>query len=474
MHKWLPPALDYIQRWLEFQMRQSHQPGCVVAVAHKRRIVLERAFGCADAVAGTQLTARHRFRVASHSKSFTAAGVLRLRERGQLRLDDPVGGHVSGLHRNVAEVSIAQLLSHSAGLTRDGPDGGQWQDRRPFLNATELKGDLAAPPVIEPNSRFKYSNHGYGLLGLVIEAISGEPYGQFISREVIQPAGLMETDPNMPVRSGWALASGHSGVLPLGRRVIIPGGNCAEALAPATGFVSTAGDLALFFGQLDPAARHSVLSAASRREMIRPQWRDPYSSVERHYGLGIMSGKAEDWNWFGHFGAFQGFMSRTAALTGRDLAVSIVLNAIDGPAITWLEGILRILRMFADNGAPARHVSGWSGRWWNLWGAVDLVPMGSKVVVANPAWPNPFLDASELSVTGRDRGRVSLAGGLGHYGEQVRRTRARSDAPDTIWIGGNRFVPEKDFLKETSDRHRRSRRKGLRPVARRHDSGPGG
>ena len=74
MDDWLKPALDYIPQWLEYQMRETEQPGCVIAIVHKGRVVLERAFGHADIVARTPLTPRHRFRVASHSKTFTAAG----------------------------------------------------------------------------------------------------------------------------------------------------------------------------------------------------------------------------------------------------------------------------------------------------------------------------------------------------------------------------------------------------------------
>jgi len=69
MASWLKPALDYIPRWVEFQIRQHEQPGCVVAISHKGRVVLEEAFGYADFVKGVPLTPRHRFRVASHSKS---------------------------------------------------------------------------------------------------------------------------------------------------------------------------------------------------------------------------------------------------------------------------------------------------------------------------------------------------------------------------------------------------------------------
>ena len=103
MQKWLPAALDYIPRWIEFQMRQTETPGCVVAIAAKGDMVLEQAFGVADLGTGTALTALHRFRVASHSKSFTAAAIMKLREAGRLELDDPAGRFVDGLHPTVAE-----------------------------------------------------------------------------------------------------------------------------------------------------------------------------------------------------------------------------------------------------------------------------------------------------------------------------------------------------------------------------------
>ncbi len=83
MPKWLNAALDYIPRWLEFQLRYHEQPGCAIAVGYKGK-VFEWASG--DAGRGRPLTPRHRFRAASHSKSFAAAAVMKLREQGKLRL----------------------------------------------------------------------------------------------------------------------------------------------------------------------------------------------------------------------------------------------------------------------------------------------------------------------------------------------------------------------------------------------------
>jgi CubicO group peptidase (beta-lactamase class C family) len=453
MAAWLEAALDYIPRWLDYQMRQSEQPGCVIAIASRGRIVLDRAFGLADLGRDTALTPRHRFRVASHSKSFTAAGILKLREQGRLRLDDPVGQHVDGLHPEIAAATIAQLLSHTAGLVRDGADSGQWSDRRPFLDAEEIRADLAAGPVIPANTRLKYSNHGYGVLGFVIEAVTGEAYRDWIRREIVGPAGLEETEPDMPLGTAVPFARGHSGKLPLGRRVVIPGDNSTNALAPATGFVSTASDLARFFNQLAPEAETSLLSVASRREMVRGQWPEEHASAKRRYGMGIISSEIGAWSCFGHSGGFQGYITRTLTVPAEQLTVSVLTNAADGPAQSWAEGALHILQRFAKLGAPASELADWRGRWWGLWGAVDLVAIGDRVLVATPGLANPLLDASEITVTGKDEGRIALAGSFAHHGEPARLDRGADGAVTALSIGGGRLLPEAALAAELAARY---------------------
>ena len=453
MDPWLKPALAYVPDWVELQMRHTRQPGCIVAISYDGRIVLERAFGSADLAASEPLTPHHRFRVASHSKSFTAAGIMLLRERQQLRLDDQTGAYVPGLHPEIARTTLTQLLSHSAGVMRDGPDAGQFIARRAFLNRDELLADLQAPPAIDPNTRFKYSNHGFSLLGLVIEAVTGTPYADWITQNVIAPAGLKETTPDTPLPEGTPFARGHTAHWPSGRRWTVPGTEAANAIGPAAGFVSTAGDLVCFFAQLDPDAPRSLLSVASRREMVRPQWRNPHASVEGHYGLEIMSASLNGWDLFGHSGAFLGYASRTAVLPKRNLAISVLTNAIDGSAGTWLEGIIHILRTFATRGAPEPDVSGWTGRYWSPWGAFDLVPMDDVVLVANPLQINPFQDVAEIAVTSPDEGYLALANGYGSHGEPVRRERDAAGQVASVWLGGNLLRPEAEVAAELSRRY---------------------
>lgn len=454
MDRWLQAALDYIPSYLDYQVKLQHHPGCVVALAQRGNVIFERAFGLANLATGEPLTPRHRFRVASHSKSFTAAGVMKLREQGKVHLDARAGDYVRGLHAASARARIGQLLSHSAGFVRDGLDSSYFLDRKPFFNEEELLADLASlPPAIEPGTRFKYSNHGFGLLGQIIASVTGEPYNAWIQREVVDAVGLKETAPDMPIARGAPLASGHSCEFPLGRRAVIPGKMLAHAMAPATGFISTAADLARFFNQLSPAAKRSILSAESRREMTRRHWRNPDTTLEGYYGLGTINGSVDGWTWFGHSGAMPGYITRTATLVEPDVTLSVLTNAIDGSAGPWMDSLFSILRAFERNGAPTRQVRDWQGRWTTVWRAVDLVPMGNKVVLAAPSTPFPFANAGELKVSKRDLAHISRADGFGSFGEPVRRVRKRGKVAE-IWLASAKCIPAQELGKELKSRYR--------------------
>ncbi len=451
MEDWLERTAAYIPTWIDYQFRLPEQVGCLLAIVHEGELVLEYASGSANLATAEPLTPRHRFRVASHSKSFTVAGLMLLRESGRLKLDDTVGAFVPGLHDDVAQATLAQVMSHTAGLTRDGNAGNQFAGLRPFADKAELLADLGKPPVLDRNTRFKYSNHGFALLGLVIEAITGEPFPAWIRREVISAFGLTETEPDMPIPPGTPFARGHTGKALLGRRQVVAGDYSLNAVTPAGGFVSTAADLARFFSQLSPNAAASPLSLDSRREMARGQWKNPHATLATSYGLGIVSGTLRDWNWFGHSGGLLGYVSRTAVVPDRNLAISVLTNASDGLAWPLLDGVLHVARAFAEKGEPTEDVRGWTGRWWVAGGAIDLLPAGSRVLVAVPAFLNPVMDASEIEVIGPDVGRLALAAGYANHGESVRLVRDESGTPIEFWAQGTRLAPEPVVAKEMRD-----------------------
>src|SRR5262245_63776383 len=172
----------YADTWVALRGRTQRVPGVQVAVAVAGEVLLSSAHGFARLPrtngaddAGEPLTTSHLFRIASHSKTFTATAVMQLVEAGKLRLDDTAGEHLAALEGTpIGERTLAELLAHGGGVVRDSRDGDFWQLEREFPDAETLIAIcLDDADVLERNERFKYSNIGYGVVGLVIEKASG-------------------------------------------------------------------------------------------------------------------------------------------------------------------------------------------------------------------------------------------------------------------------------------------------------------
>src|SRR5215510_7805160 len=103
--------------------------------------------------------------------------------------------------------------------------------------------------------------------------------------------------------------------------------------------------------------------------------------------------------------------------------------------------------------AQPQKVREWSGRWWTLWGAVDLLPMGNKVIAVGPGFLNPMLDAAEIEITGRNAGRIAQTTGYGSQGEPVRCVRAKSGKIIEMWLGATKFLPAARVAREMEARY---------------------
>jgi hypothetical protein len=122
--------------------------------------------------------------------------------------------------------------------------------------------------------------------------------------------------------------------------------------------------------------------------------------------------------------------------------------ATDGPAESWVNGVIHILQAFRSGGGPAKKLMSWEGRWLSPWGAVDLVAMRKVVKVANPQSANPFLDASELRVRSRDQARIAPSTGFLYFGELARRVRDRRGKVRELWFGGDKLLPASERAAE--------------------------
>ncbi len=268
--------LDYVRTWLDHRVWQTRVPGAQVAIARHGEVVLSEAFGVADPTTEAPLTPAHLFRVASHSKTFTATAILQLAEQGALRLDDTLGAHVPELAdagSELAGVTVAALLEHGAGVLRDGPDGDHWQHSGPFPDRAHLLAIATSPGVAKmaPDTAFNYSNVGYALLGLVVEAASGLSYADYLAERITAPLGLRDTTAEYVPARADEYAAASTSLRTSRERTVLPHVD-TRAMAAATGVTSTASELVSFFSALVLPDDERLISAASKRVQQRPRY----------------------------------------------------------------------------------------------------------------------------------------------------------------------------------------------------------
>ncbi|MDQ2741448.1 MAG: beta-lactamase family protein, partial [Chloroflexota bacterium] len=279
----LRDAVAYADQWLGYQQQLKEIPAITLAVRLGDEMILSAGYGHADLDRDIPVTPEHIFRVASHSKWFTATAIMQLKEQGKLRLDDPLGEYIPWLRGPLAEVTVRQVLNHAGGITRDGYDNDHWQLEHPFPDREQLRKLVEeGGEVIPPNRKLKYSNIGYSLLGFVVEAASGMPYNQYVRENIVDRLGLQNTGPETNPEAQSRMVTGYTSRALLMPRMPLPDAETG-AMSSATGFYSTAEDLtryaaAHFFGN------DELIDDPSKREMQRPYW--PVEGMDS-YGLGM-------------------------------------------------------------------------------------------------------------------------------------------------------------------------------------------
>ncbi|MDQ1604984.1 MAG: hypothetical protein QOE01_2829 [Actinomycetota bacterium] len=429
-----PPVLDaagvreamaYYGSWLAFQQRCQRVPGVQAAVRFSDELVHASAHGMADVERAVPLTESHLFRIASHSKTFTATAVLQLAQRGTLRLDDPAGQWVPFLREHgspFAEATLRELLGHASGMSRDSSDGDHWQLWREFPDRDGLRDRLLAADarVLPRNERFKYSNLAYSLLGLVIEAASGTSYAEAVRATIIDPLGLRDTGPELDTGRLGELAVGYSSLAYADTRVPVEHIDTG-AMAAATGFYSTAHDMVDYFAA-HFLGNDLLLDDDWKRQMQHPAWE--VGKKDSKYGLGLAVVTVGQRTLVGHGGGFPGHITNTIADTRARLAVSVLTNAIDGPADELAETAVRLVDL-ACAGRPAARTEqeadlpSFTGRFASLWGVTDVALLGGRLFQLDPSAADPVEDAVPLAVVDAVTLRYDGGSGYGSYGEPL-------------------------------------------------------
>lgn len=412
-------AMAYYDRWLEFRCRYLRVPGVQAALLVDNDIALSAAYGYADVESQTPLTTDVLFRVASHSKTFTSTAVFQLVNDGALRLDDRAGDWVTDLgDAPLARVTVRELLAHAGGVVRDGSDGDHWQLRHAFPDRDRLRTIVASADAstIERNERFKYSNIGYGLLGLVLEAASGLSYDELLRRNVIEPLKLSDTGTELdPARAG-DYATGYSALAYSEKRVPIEHID-THALAAATGFYSTATDLVTYFSA-HFMGDDRLLDDQAKRQMQHPVWETGRGGKKYAHGLAVVS--VGERTMIGHGGGYPGHITTSLADPSGRVAVSVLTNAIDGPSDALAQAGVRLLDLATsgerESGADLER---FTGRFASLWGAFDIALLGGRLYLIHPAAADPTEDVTRLEFVDESTLRIAETPGVASYGELV-------------------------------------------------------
>jgi CubicO group peptidase (beta-lactamase class C family) len=436
-------AIDYFGSWLAFRQQYLRIPGVQAAFLLGDEVLFSAAYGLADVEADRRLTTSHLFRIASHSKTFTATAVLQLAEQGRLRLDDPAGSRLPWLAEAgspLATVTLRELLAHAGGLVRDGRDGDHWQSYHPFPDAEQLQAIAleAGAAVLSPNERFKYSNIGYSLLGAVIEQASGEPYNAYVRGHVVDALGLQNTGPELDPARLSEYATGYSALAYAESRVPIEHVD-TRAMASATGFYSTAEDVVRYFaGHFTGDGR--LLSDASKRQMRQRLWD---VGIDDHcYGLGLALTTIGDRTLIGHGGGYPGHITSTLADPEDRFAVSVLTNAIDGPAEECVLAAVRLLDVALKVPPTDQDLRRFTGRFASLWGVADIAQLGGRLYLIKPTAADPTDRIVELDVVDDVTLRFAGGTGFGSYGEPLACTFDDQGRVSTLRAdSGMTFVP---------------------------------
>lgn len=449
----LRKSLPFIKSWLRLRYERSEIPGFVVAISHKGKLLLNEAYGYADLETKEKLTTDHVFRVASHSKTFTATAVLQLAEQGKLRIDDAIADYLPWLKRHkdkrIKKVTIRQLLSHSAGVIRDGSDSDFWQLMRPFPDEKEFKQEfIKCKLVFDNNVKMKYSNFGYTLLGLLVQAVSGQPYNDYVQEHIVKPLGLRNTGPEPDGSIQDRLVTGYTRRdINKTRKPVAPVDT--KVMSPATGFYSTTSDLCQYL-MAHLVGSEKLLDDESKKEMQRTQWRVPNNLEKEEYGLGLEIVHAKERRMFGHGSGFPGQLTFSLIDPKDELAVVVLTNSVDSAVGAIAKGVFSIVDYFQEHyeAKPKRDLSKFEGRFLNLWGMVDIVATGDKIVAIYPNMWQPFYAPEELEYVDAKTLKITKADGYYQEGEKIHfKFDKAGHVKSLVYGGGLTMWPEKEYLK---------------------------
>jgi len=317
-------AADYaeIDRIVTAEMRSTTTPGAAIAIIDGEKVVFAKGFGLANVETNEPVKPEMLFRLGSTTKMFTAAALATLAEEGKLKLDEPIGRSIPGLHPRIAALTAHQLLSHTAGLTDESIMSGRHDDAAlgDGIRTMDEKWFFT-----EPGQIYSYANPGFWIAGLACETLDGKPYADVMQARLFRPLKMERTTLRPTEAMTWPLALGHE-VKQGEPRVVRPQADNA-ATWPAGQIYSNVHDLSRFVialmhgGQLNG---EQLLVPAVVARLGTPYVQTP--GTKDHYGYGLTVGEERGVRVLSHGGSRLGYGSTIRMAPDHKVAVIVLTN----------------------------------------------------------------------------------------------------------------------------------------------------
>jgi CubicO group peptidase (beta-lactamase class C family) len=304
-------VVDNIQARIDGHVRAAleSQPvaGLALGLFNAGEPIFCQGYGFANLEHQVPVTPDTVFSIASITKLFTGTAVFQLVEQGKLKLTDTLGSYLPNLPKAWQPIQLHHLLAHQSGIKSYTEVPEYWETTRLDISREEILALVADLPLqFTPGERYGYDNTGYYLLGLLIEAVSGQTYGDYLQQHVFAPLQMNRTRVNDPYAIVPGRATGYN----------VVGGKLqnAEYYSPSGTYsagvlLSTVNDLARFGASL---YSNNLLTEASRQQMWTPHLSQAQNELKNHFSVG--------YSWFmveppgkrpfiGHNGGMVGFAS---------------------------------------------------------------------------------------------------------------------------------------------------------------------
>ena len=292
-----------------------------VLVARGDRVIYRGAAGAANAAGSARLTPDSVFNVATITQLFTSVAILRLQERGRLRIDDTLGTHMSAWPDAIKALTIRQLLRNTSGLLNT-PQIPALADMTVPRSTRDLAALIVAAPVGPPPDSPRQWSTNYALLAALIEQVTGKPYADVIAAEVIAPAGLRATSVDQGAKHPVDVA----GMVRRGATITAAPAVDMSNVVGYANYRSTIDDVFRFARALQAGRLIGApLVAQMTSDQLPPA--EPARVVGGGFGVSVLPGASGYWD---NTGFVSGFESNLTYVPSQDATLIILSNAPGG------------------------------------------------------------------------------------------------------------------------------------------------